>query len=266
MPVIEAVDLRKSYGSLKAVDGVSIAVRAGRAILFSGPQRRETTTIKMLIGLIKPMGGRVRIDGLDVRVEPVKAKSRIGYVPMRRTLYDRLTAREFLGFVADIFRLGRQERAVRIDSLLERFELTGDADQMLGGFSRGMRQKVTIAAALLHDPKAIFLDEPTVGLDPKSARTLKDLLRGSCDRGAAVFMSTHILEVAETMADRVGIIQKGQMRFQGTVAELREYEHGPESASLEELFLLLTETGNAVAGQPAAGSGGRGRPGSRERS
>jgi len=242
MPVIEATDLHKSYGSLKAVNGVSLAVETGELFCFLGPNGAgKTTTIKMLIGLVKPSSGHVRIDGVDVWDKPTAAKSLLGYVPDAAHLYDQLTAREFLGFVADVFRLDRRERHQHIESLLERFALSEDADQLMGGFSRGMRQKVVISAALLHRPKVLFLDEPTVGLDPRSARTLKDLLRESCDRGAAVFMSTHILEVAETMADRIGIIQKGRMMFQGSVAQLREYQHGPEAASLEELFLLLTE-------------------------
>jgi ABC-2 type transport system ATP-binding protein len=243
--MIQAEGLVKHYGKLRAVDGLHLAVAPGELYCFLGPNGAgKTTTIKMLIGLLRPDAGSIRVGGLDVWTEPVRAKAMIGYVPDAAQLYDQLTAREFLGFVADIFRLGRNERAHRIDMLLSAFDLTGDADQLIGGFSRGMRQKVVLSAALLHDPQAIFLDEPTVGLDPRSARTLKDLLLATCARGAAVFMSTHILEVAETMADRVGIIQHGKMLYQGSVAGLREYQHGPASASLEELFLALTAPGD----------------------
>lgn len=256
---IEACKLCKNYGSLAAVSDVSITVRPGELFCFLGPNGAgKTTTIKMLTGLVKPTSGSVRIGGVDVWERPVEAKSQIGYVPDAASLYDRLTCREFLNFVADAFRLGRRERAERIDSLVDRFALGDDADQLLGGFSRGMRQKVVIAAALLHEPLAVILDEPTVGLDPRSARTLKDMLREACGRGAAVFMSTHILEVAENMADRVGIIQRGEMLFQGTVEALRDYERAA-SASLEELFLQLTEGRSGdVEGQVAGGGAARG--------
>jgi len=244
MAMIEAEGLIKHYGKLRAVDGVDLSIAPGELYCFLGPNGAgKTTTIKMLIGLLRPDAGLIRIGGLDVWAEPLRAKAMIGYVPDAAQLYDQLTAREFLNFVADIFRLGRAERVRRIDMLLSAFDLTGDADQVIGGFSRGMRQKVVLSAALLHDPQAIFLDEPTVGLDPRAARTLKDLLLEACARGAAVLMSTHILEVAETMADRVGIIQSGKMLYQGSVAGLREYQHGPASASLEELFLALTAPG-----------------------
>jgi ABC-2 type transport system ATP-binding protein len=239
--MIQAEGLLTCYGKLRAVEDVHLSVAPGELYCFLGPNGAgKTTTIKMLIGLLRPDAGSVRIGGLDVWTEPVRAKAMIGYVPDAAHLYDQLTAREFLGFVADIFRMGASERARRIDRLLSAFELADDADQLIGGFSRGMRQKVVLSAALLHDPQAIFLDEPTVGLDPRAARTLKDLLLEACGRGAAVFMSTHILEVAETMADRVGIIQHGKMLYQGSVAGLREYQHGPASASLEDLFLALT--------------------------
>ena len=250
---IAAIDLTKQYGSLRAVDNLDLQVSAGELFCFLGPNGAgKTTTIKMLVGLTKPTAGTVRIGGIDVWDEPVQAKALIGYVPDAAALYQQLTAREFLNFVADVFRLDRRVRATRIERLLDRFELSDDADQLLGGYSRGMRQKVVISAALLHEPRVLFLDEPTVGLDPKAARTLKDLLREACDGGTAVFMSTHILEVAETMADSVGIIQKGRLLFQGSVPQLRQYQQGTEADSLEELFLQLTGD-KATAGREGQG-------------
>ena len=235
------------------MSGLDLAIGPGELFCFLGPNGAgKTTTIKMLVGLIKPTSGCALVCGVDVWRDPVRAKSLLGYVPDAAALYDQLSAREFLNFVADVFRLDRPERARRIGSLLERFELSDDADQLLGGFSRGMRQKVVIVGALLHEPQALFLDEPTMGLDPRAARTLKDLLRERCARGTAVMMSTHILEVAETMADRVGIIQKGRMLFQGALPELRAYLHGLDSTSLEDLFLQLT---GGTSSHPSPGGG-----------
>jgi ABC-2 type transport system ATP-binding protein len=240
---IETISLTKAYGKVKAVNDLSLQVEPGEMFCFLGPNGAgKTTTIKMLIGLVKPTSGRALVAGADVWAEGIRAKSHIGYVPDFASLYEQLTALEFLNFVADMFRMGRPERAAGIEHLLEVFELTAAARQPLGSYSRGMKQKVVIAAALLHRPRVLFLDEPTVGLDPKSARLLKDLLRQACAGGTAVFMSTHILEIAENMADRVGIIQRGRLLFQGTVPELRGAERAADGSSLEDLFLQLTAT------------------------
>jgi len=254
--LIEAVQLSKRYTQLQAVDRLSLLVAPGELFCFLGPNGAgKTTTIKMLTGLLKPTSGQARIAGIDVWADPVQAKARLGYVPDAATLYPELTGLEFLDFVADIYRLGRLERVERIERLAGLFSLIGDLGQPLSSYSRGMRQKATIIAAMMHEPTALFLDEPTVGLDPRSTRTLKDLLAEACARGAAVFMSTHILEVAETMADRVGIIHHGKLLFQGSVPELREYQHGPESSSLEDLFLQLIE-GHGREPEKAAGRPG----------
>jgi ABC-2 type transport system ATP-binding protein len=245
---IEGVGLTKVYGSNHAVTDLDLRIEPGELFCFLGPNGAgKTTTIKMLIGLVRPTAGRALVGGIDVWTDGLQAKAGIGYVPDFTSLYDQLTGLEFLNFVADIFRLDRQVRAERIDELLEIFALQEAAEQFIASYSRGMRQKVVIASALLHRPKALILDEPTVGLDPKSARLLKDLLRQSCRDGAAVLMSTHILEIAENMADRVGIIQRGRLLFQGTVPELRELQHGPDGSSLEDLFLQLTETSEQPA-------------------
>lgn len=250
---IQAIGLTKAYGRNVAVDQLDLEVQPGELFCFLGPNGAgKTTTIKMLIGLVKPTSGRAFVAEHDIWTDGMRAKADLGYVPDAASLYDQLTAYEFLNFVADIFRMDRATRAARIDELLEVFSLTDAADRAIGSYSRGMRQKTTIAAALLHRPKALFLDEPTFGLDPRSARLLKDLLRRSCDDGATVFMSTHILEIAETMADRVGIIRRGRLLFQGTVPELRELQHGPEGTSLEDLFLQLTEASQEPSDERSA--------------
>lgn len=242
--MIRADRLCKKYGSLTAVDDLSLEVSAGEVFGFLGPNGAgKTTTIKMLTGLLVPTSGRATICGIDVQENPVKAKSVLGYVPDTPDVYERLTARELLRFVADLRRMDEPKAERRMAELFDLFELTDRQDELLSGYSHGMRQKVSIAAALLDDPKVLFLDEPTVGLDPRSARLVKDVLRSLADRGGAVFVSTHILEIAERMCDRVGIIQKGRLLAVGTVDELRQKVvpgEGGESASLEDLFLKLT--------------------------
>jgi ABC-2 type transport system ATP-binding protein len=244
---IRAEGLTKRFGDLTAVDSLDLYVKAGELFCFLGPNGAgKTTTIRMLIGTLVPTKGRVLLDGIDVYKEPVRAKQIIGYVPDEPNVYEKLTALEFLSFIADIYRLDKARAKKRALELLDMFELSDRADQQMGGFSHGMKQKMVLAAALLHEPRILFLDEPTVGLDPKSARMFKDILRGLCDRGITVFMSTHILEIAERMADRVGIIQKGKLRAVGSVDELRTLARKSDEKlngtqmTLEDLFLELT--------------------------
>lgn len=241
--MIETYDLSKSYGKLKAVDRLNLRIEPGELFGFLGPNGAgKTTTIKMLAGILRPTAGRAVVAGVDVGADPVRAKAQLGYVPDQPNLYEKLTATEFLRFVADIHRLDRRQADRRIISLLELFDLRERARELLGGYSHGMKQKICLAAALLPEPKVIFLDEPTVGLDPKSARMIKDILLGLCAKGATVFMSTHILEIAERMCDRVGIIQAGRLIQVGTLTDLRRAMNGtagPE-LSLEDLFLQLT--------------------------
>jgi ABC-2 type transport system ATP-binding protein len=242
--VIKATGLTKEYGAHRAVDGLDLEVGAGELFCFLGPNGAgKSTTIKMLNGMLRPTSGRAEVAGVDVWANPLKAKSHLGYVPDSPTLYEKLSAREFLAFVGDIYRVEPARRNKRIEELLSMFGLSESADGLLEGYSHGMKQKICIAAALLHQPKVIFLDEPTVGLDPQSARLIKDILRELCGKGVTVFMSTHILEIAERMADRIGIIQKGRLIFTGTVGALRATAaHGEEGReeSLEDLFLELT--------------------------
>jgi ABC-2 type transport system ATP-binding protein len=237
-PMIEADGLRKSYGDTVAVKGVDLKVQPGEIFGFLGPNGAgKTTTIKMLVGLLRPTGGVARIGGHDIQHEPIVAKSLIGYVPDQPYLPEKLTAREFFRFIAGLYQVETAAAQRRGEELLRLFDLQGRGDDLIGGYSHGMRQKTALAGALLHNPRAFFLDVPTVGLDPRSARLIKDILREVADRGTAVFMSTHILEIAERMCDRVAIISAGQVIAIGTMDELRA---GRTGESLEDIFLELT--------------------------
>jgi ABC-2 type transport system ATP-binding protein len=238
--LIEARALSKSYGDKVAVNNIDFDVNGGEVFGFLGPNGAgKTTTIKMIVGLLLPTSGMVRVGGFDVRTQPLQAKSASGYVPDTPNLYAKLTGRELLRFVADLYNLDRKMAAQRAEELLHLLDLTAAADDTVDSYSHGMKQKASLAAALMHDPKVLVLDEPTVGLDPKSARLIKDLLRQMADRGAAVFLSTHILEIAERMCDRIGIIDKGQLVAVGTMDELRSLGKAGET-SLEDIFLGLT--------------------------
>jgi ABC-2 type transport system ATP-binding protein len=239
-PLIQTRHLVKRYGDALAVNDVSLDVHGGEVFGFLGPNGAgKTTTIKMIVGLLRPTSGEVRVAGHDVATEPLEAKAASGYVPDTPNLYAKLSARELLRFVADLYGLDRGPVAHRIDELLRMFELAAAADDTIDSYSHGMQQKVSLAAALLHDPQVLVLDEPTVGLDPKSARLIKDILRQMADRGAAIMLSTHILEIAERMCDRVGIISRGSLIAVGTMDELRTLDSSGE-ASLEDIFLSLT--------------------------
>jgi len=240
--VIEAVGLTKTYGrsGLRAVDGLTLSVPAGELFGFLGPNGAgKTTTIKMLVGLLQPTSGQARVAGFDLQSEAARAKQQIGYVPDSPYLYDKLTGQEFLDFIGDLYAMpAGQARADKIDGLLRLLDLGAQANRLIGGYSRGMRQKMALAAALLHEPKALFLDEPTVGLDPGSTRRLKDILRGLCrDRNVAVFLSTHTLDVAAEICDRVGIFHQGRLIALGTPAALSAQA---PTGRLEDVFLDLT--------------------------
>lgn len=238
--LIEARDLIKRYGDKVAVDNVSFDVYGGEVFGFLGPNGAgKTTTIKMIVGLLQPTSGTVKVAGNDIQTQSRLAKASSGYVPDTPNLYAKLTGRELLRFVADLYDLDRIQAARRADELLRMFELTSAADDTVDSYSHGMQQKASLAAALMHDPRVLVLDEPTVGLDPKSARLIKDILRQLADRGAAVMLSTHILEIAERMCDRIGIINKGQLVAVGTMDELRMLDKTGQT-SLEDIFLSLT--------------------------
>ncbi|MCX7791764.1 MAG: ABC transporter ATP-binding protein [Chloroflexaceae bacterium] len=243
-PLIEAIGLQKRYGATFAVKGVDLAVYPGEIVGFLGPNGAgKTTTIKMLTGLLRPSAGIARIGGFDIQREPLRAKALLGYVPDQPYLPDKLTAREYIQLIAGLYRLDPRQAAQRGEELLRLFGLAERGDELLGSYSHGMRQKAVVIGALLHDPRAFFLDEPTVGLDPRSARLIKDMLREVANQGAAVLMSTHILEIAERMCDRVIIINEGVIVAGGTLEELR----AGGQASLEDIFLTLTGGAEAAA-------------------
>jgi ABC-2 type transport system ATP-binding protein len=239
LSLIELRNLVKKYGDKTAVDDVSLDVYGGEIFGFVGPNGAgKTTTIKAVVGLLRPTSGTVRVAGHDVQAQPLPAKAASGYVPDQPNLYPKLTGRELLRFVADLYGVAADHVDRRVDELLRLFDLASAADDTIDSYSHGMRQKTSLAAALVHDPKVLVLDEPTVGLDPKSARLIKDILRQMADRGAALFLSTHILEIAERMCDRIGIIHQGRLIAAGTMAELRAAGSG--ESRLEDIFLSLT--------------------------
>ncbi len=243
-PVVRASGLIKWYGSKPAVQGVNLEVKRGTLYGFLGPNGAgKTTTIKMLTGLIRPDAGSVEVAGVDVVRNPLEAKRRIAFVPDQPVLFEKLTAREFLAFVADAYGVPPQVARTRAEELLEMFNLTGAAQELVGGYSHGMKQKCALAAALLHEPEALFLDEPTVGLDPASARLIKNILRRLVARGGTVFMTTHILEIAQSLCDEIGIMHRGVILASGTVDELRAQARADQDNSLEDIFLALTGYG-----------------------
>jgi ABC-2 type transport system ATP-binding protein len=238
--LIETHDLLKKFGDKVAVKDVNFAVQAGEVFGFLGPNGAgKTTTIKMIVGLLQPTSGTVKVAGFDVQAQPLLAKAASGYVPDTPNLYAKLTGRELLRFVGDLYDLDRKMVAQRSEELLRLLDLSEAADNTIDSYSHGMQQKASLAAALMHDPRVLVLDEPTVGLDPKSARLIKDLLRQMAERGSAVFLSTHILEIAERMCDRIGIINKGELVAVGSMDELRALGKSGET-SLEDIFLGLT--------------------------
>ena len=240
LSLIETRNLVKRYGDKTAVNNVSFDVKAGEIFGFLGPNGAgKTTTIKIIVGLLRPTSGTVSVAGYDVQQQPIPAKAASGYVPDTPNLYAKLSGRELLRFVGDLYNLDRQLATRRVDELLRTFDLTAAADDTIDSYSHGMQQKTALAAALMHDPKVLVLDEPTVGLDPKSARLIKDILRQMAERGTAVFLSTHILEIAERMCDRIGIINRGELIAVGTMDELRALDKSGQ-ASLEDIFLGLT--------------------------
>lgn len=239
-PLIQTQNLVKRYGDKVAVNNVSLEVNGGEVFGFLGPNGAgKTTTIKMIVGLLQPSSGSVKVAGYDVNTQPLQAKAASGYVPDTPNLYAKLTGRELLRFVGDLYNLDRARAERRSEELLRMFDLIAAADDTTDSYSHGMQQKTSLAAALMHDPRALVLDEPTVGLDPKSARLIKDILRQMADRGTAIFLSTHILEIAERMCDRIGIINKGELIAVGTMDELRALGQSGKT-SLEDIFLSLT--------------------------
>jgi len=245
-PMISLRGAKKHYGRFEAVKGIDLDVHRGEIFGFLGPNGAgKTTTIRMVAGVLQPTGGQVLGGGDDLEKAPESAKSRIGYIPDRPYLYEKLSGGEFLRFVAGLW--GKEGEAVeaRADRLLELFQLSQWKDELIESYSHGMRQKILISSALIHQPELIVVDEPLVGLDPRSARLLKDLFKTFVKNGGTVFLTTHTLEVAEALCDRIAIINKGEIMALGTMEELRA-QADAGGAHLEEIFLKLTG-GEAMA-------------------
>lgn len=241
--------LTKRFGDKAAVDTLDLRIDAGTFFCFLGPNGAgKTTTIKMLTGLLKPTSGRALLGGIDIQRDPVAAKRLLGYVPDTPFLYDKLTGREFMRFVAGLYQIPEADYRARCDNLLALFEVDKVADQLVEDYSHGMRQKLSFASCFLHEPKIMIVDEPWVGLDPKNIRFVKDYLKKKTRaEGLTVFMSTHTLSIAEEVADRIGIIHNGRVLFDGTVSEIKALQGRP--GTLEDVFLDVTreaETADTV--------------------
>jgi ABC-2 type transport system ATP-binding protein len=238
--VIRTEALSKRFGATVAVDKLDLAVNAGEFVCFLGPNGAgKTTTVRMLTGLLRPSGGRAFVGGFDVFTEAVEAKRLLGYIPDQPFLYDRLTGREFMALVAGLYRLSTDALAERIEHFLAEFGIAEVADQLTGDLSHGTRQKLSFAATFLHEPRVVVVDEPWVGLDPRSIRQVKSYLKRRTCEGLAVFMSTHTLAIAEEVADRIGIIHRGRLLALDSVARIKALASHP--GSLEDVFLELTQ-------------------------
>jgi len=242
--MIRLINLIKEFNGFSAVNGLNLEVGRGEIFCLVGPNGAgKTTTIKMMTGLLKPTAGRIIINGYDIELEPIKAKGSIGYIPDRPFLYEKLTGREFLRFIAGLF--GKEGKAVkdRIEGLLDLFELKDWGDELIEGYSYGMKQRLVISSALLHSPDIIVVDEPMVGLDPKGVRLVKRIFKTLSSKGVTVFMTTHNLAIAEEMGERIGIINEGKLVAVGTIEKLRAMamvDRIQESTLLEDIFLRLT--------------------------
>ena len=238
--MIKLTKLSKNYGDFTAVDGIDLEVPRGQLFGLVGPNGAgKTTALRMIAGILQPTSGTVEIGGIDVAIDPVLAKMRLGFIPDRPFIYEKLTGAEFLRFVAGLYDQEGEEVEHRGRELLALFDLEEWRDELVESYSHGMRQKLIISSAFVHRPEVIVVDEPMVGLDPKAARILKDLFREYTHRGHTIMMSTHTLEVAESLCERIGIIQAGKIRALGTMAELQQYATGG-GRGLEDIFLKLT--------------------------
>ena len=235
--MIEIRNLTKTFGAVRAVDNLSLDIKEGEFFCFLGPNGAgKTTTIKILTGLLRPTSGTALIAGHDITTNSVEAKRIIGYIPDHPYIYEKLSGREFMKFVAGMYNLNGAALGHRIDELLEMFGILEYADQLTEDYSHGMRQKLIFSATFLHSPRVVIVDEPWVGLDPKSIRFVKDYLKSRTREGLAIFMSTHTLSIAEEVADRIGIIHKGRLIALGTPNQIKANSAG----NLEDVFLELT--------------------------
>lgn len=234
--------ISKSYnkGNIKAVDNINLEIKSGEIFGFLGPNGAgKTTTIKMIVGLLKPDSGKVIVDGVDAWEGSLKAKQMISYVPDNPEVYDKLKGIEYLNFMADMYDVSKSKRQEKMNYYLGLFNIKDVVGDIIGSYSHGMKQKIVLTAALISNPDLFILDEPMVGLDPKSSFNLKEEMRKMCDNDKTIFFSTHVLEVAEKLCDRIAIINNGKIIALGTMEELRS--HAEESQSLENIFLEMTE-------------------------
>ena len=239
--MIELRNVTKKFGSFTAVDDISLVVPAGEFFGFLGPNGAgKTTTIKMMAGLFAPTSGQIFMNGFDVVKYPIEAKSFTSYVPDQPFLYDKLTGREFLYFIGGLYKMEKKAIARKIDEVIEHFDIGEWVDKRTEDYSQGMRQRVTIAAALVHEPKAFIIDEPMVGLDPKSAKIVRETLKMMARQGVSIFMSTHSLPTAEELCDRVGFVKDGRLVFLGTQENLQAYKQKYDG-KFESVFLELTK-------------------------
>jgi len=241
---VKLTSVSKRYGDITAVDYIDLEVRRGEIFGLLGPNGSgKSTTLKMILGLVKPDSGSVNVLGINVEDDPVAVKRKVGYVPESPRVYEFLTGLEFLDFTGDVYGMQLEEKKKRIEEFLKALDLEGREGDMISSYSEGMKQKVVIISALMHKPELLLLDEPLSGLDPKSARIVKDLLRELASQGVTTIMSTHVLEIAQAMCDRIAIMYNGRMSALGTMKELRQKARMPDSG-LEDIFLKLTGTGD----------------------
>src|SRR5215510_12680362 len=248
--MIKLVNLTKHYDGLAAVDSLNLEVQPGEIFGFLGPNGAgKTTTIRVMMGILKPTSCQVFLGGYDVERQPEKAKAISGFIPDRPFIYEKLSGNEFLTFVGKLHRIKRARLEPRIAELLEHLELTPWKDELVESYSHGMKQRLVICAALVHEPRILVVDEPMVGMDPKGARTLKDLFRALAAKGVTIFMSTHSISVAEEICQRIGIIQKGRLIACGTVAEIHS-QASANHGNLESIFLELTREAERDSAPP----------------
>ena len=242
--MIELKSLTKKYGDYTAVDDLNLSVQKGEIFGFIGPNGAgKTTTIKMIGGILAPSAGTVKITGIDIQQEPEKAKGKIGFIPDRPYLYEKLTGMEFLKFTADLYGVPDDIFSQKAQQNLEMFSLADWSDELIESYSHGMKQRLIMSAALLHDPEVIIVDEPMVGLDPMAILMVKGLFQRLAQKGVTIFMSTHTLTVAEDICERIGVINKGQLIASGTTADLQR-EANITDADLEQVFMNLTSNAN----------------------
>jgi len=239
--MIELINVTKKFGTFTAVDDLTLTVKAGEFFGFLGPNGAgKTTTIKMITGLFAPTSGSVRVNGIDVQAEPIEAKKRLAYIPDQPFLYDKLSGREFLYFVGGLYRVDKTVMQERIKEIIDQFEIGSWVDRRTEDYSQGMRQRISIAAALVHRPKTIVIDEPMVGLDPRSAKIVRHTLRSQVKSGTTILMSTHSLPVAEELCDRIGIINDGKLVFCDTQEQLQA-DKAKYDGKFESVFLEVTK-------------------------